>query len=75
MQLLSVLTMIIPTIYNIRLIRQAWFWTWILAGSNTLCVSTAISLYLNVYTDWSVAIYFAGSVAQAFVTLQLMFAL
>ena len=75
MQLLSTLTMVILTIYNVRLIKQAWAWTWVLAASSTLCAVVAIPLYLTILTEWSVAISFAGSVAQAFVTLQLMFSI
>jgi hypothetical protein len=75
MQLLGNLTLIIPTISNSRLMSQAWFWTWVLAGTSTVCTIAAIPLYLYCPTEWSNTLSFAGNVMQAFVTLQLMFAI
>lgn len=73
MQLLTIVTMILPTIYNARLVKQAWVWTWILAASSGVCATVAVPLYLLIGTEWSVAVSFIGCVTQAFVTLQLMF--
>jgi hypothetical protein len=75
MQLLGNLTLIIPTISNARLVGQAWFWTWVLAGTSNVCAIVAIPLYLTAPTEWSAAVSFGGNVMQAFVTLQLMFAI
>jgi hypothetical protein len=75
MQLLGNMTLIIPTISNARLVGQAWFWTWVLAGASIVCTILAIPLYLYFPTEWSVSFSFAGNVMQAFVTLQLMFAI
>lgn len=75
MQLLSILILIIPTVSNIRLVKMAWFWTWVLAGASTTCAIVAVPLYWHVPTEWSAMISFAGSAAQAFVTLQLIFTL
>ena len=75
MQLRSVVTVVVPTLYNNRLIKQAWFCTWILAACSTFCAIVAVPLYLVVPTEWSFTVSFAGSVAQAFVTLQLVFAI
>ena len=74
-QLLSILTLMEPTLSNVQLKVQAWFWTRILAGASTTCALTAIPLYLLVPTEWSAAVSFGGGVAQALVTLQLMFAI
>jgi hypothetical protein len=75
MQLLGTLTLIIPTIFNARLVGQAWFWTWVLATASTICSIVAVPIYLTVPTEWSAAISFAGNVMQGFVTLQLIFAI
>lgn len=75
MQILSTLTLIIPTFSNARLVSQAWFWTWVLAGTSTVCSVVAVPLYLNTPTEWSAAVGFVGNVMGAFVTLQLMFAI
>jgi hypothetical protein len=75
MQLLSILILIIPTVVNARLVKMAWFWTWVLAGASSACAIVVVPLYLYVPTEWSTMLSFAGSVAQAFVTLQLMFTL
>jgi hypothetical protein len=75
MQLLGNMTLIIPTISNARLVEQAWLWTWMLAGTSTVCTIMAVPLYLYAPTEWSSAVSFAGNVMQAFVTLQLMFAI
>lgn len=75
MQLLSIMTLIIPTVSNVRLAKLAWFWTWILASVGTLCAVAAVPLYLYLSPEWSMVISFAASVAQALVILQFMFAL
>lgn len=75
MQLLSILILTVPTVSNIRLVKIAWFWTWFLAGASTTCAIAAVPLYLYVPTEWSAMLSFAGSVAQGFVTFQLMFTL
>jgi hypothetical protein len=75
MQLLGNMTLIIPTVSNARLVGQAWLWTWVLAGTSTVCAIMAIPLYLNAPTEWSGTVSFAGNVMQAFVALQLMFAI
>ncbi|PVH71051.1 hypothetical protein DL98DRAFT_577582 [Cadophora sp. DSE1049] len=73
MQFLSILTILIPTIFNIR--KMAWFWTWILAATSIICAIMAIPLYLYAPTKWSTMLSFVGSVAGAFVTLQLVYTL
>jgi hypothetical protein len=74
-QILSVVTLILPTIFNIRLAKMAWVWTWIFAGVTVCCSIVAPPLYLVVSTKWSAIVSFAGSLAQTFITLQLMFAI
>ncbi|RFU32894.1 hypothetical protein B7463_g3449, partial [Scytalidium lignicola] len=73
MQLLSIFTLIMPTIYNTRLARQEWFWVWVLASASTICSIVAIPLYLTTATKWSAAVSFSGNVMLALITLQLMF--
>jgi hypothetical protein len=72
-QVLSVVTLILPTIFNIRLAKMAWLWTWLLAAV-AVCSSIVVPpLYLNVPTKWSAIVSFAGSLAQTLITLRLMF--
>jgi hypothetical protein len=73
MQLLSLLTMMLPTVSNVKLARQAWILTWILAGFSATCSIVAIPIYLRFPVEWSSTIAFAGSAAQAFVTLQFVY--
>jgi hypothetical protein len=75
MQLLGIVTLIVPTAYNERLVRMAWFWTWLLASVSATCGIVAVPLYLYLPTEWSASLSFVSSVAQAFVILQLVFTL
>jgi hypothetical protein len=72
-QILGVVTLTVPTIFNLRLAKMAWLWTWISAGVSVCCSIIAPPLYLNVPTKWSGMISFGGSLAQTIITLQLMF--
>src|SRR5450756_1463836 len=38
LQVLSVVTLLWPTIFHAKLSRLAWFWSWMLAGSSLICV-------------------------------------
>lgn len=73
MQLLSLLTMILPTVDDVKLARQAWVLTWILAVFSGVLSIVAIALYLKFPVEWSTTIAFAGGAAQAFVTLQFVY--
>lgn len=75
MQISSLLSMMIPIHRNARLAKEAWVWTWVLAGCSACCAVVAVPLYLYLPTKWSGAVSFAGTVAQSYVTLQLIYAL
>ncbi|KAG9229268.1 hypothetical protein BJ875DRAFT_523889 [Amylocarpus encephaloides] len=75
MQLLSILVLMILIIYNARLIKMAWFWTWGMAGISTICALASPLLYVYVPTEWSALVSFVESAFQCFVTLQLSFTL
>jgi hypothetical protein len=75
MQLLGILILMIPTVYNTRLVKMAWFWTWVMAAISTICAVASPLLYVYVPTEWSVLVSFVGSSFQCFVTLQLSFTL
>jgi hypothetical protein len=53
MQLLSLLTMMLPTVSNVKLARQAWVLTWILADFSAACSIVAIPIYLKFPVEWS----------------------
>ena len=75
MQLLGILTVIIPIVFNARLAKMAWFYAWILAGASIICAIVAIPLYLYTPTKWAGVLSYMATVAQVFVTLQLVFVL
>ena len=72
MQLLNLLTMIVPATQNSWMPFQSWIWTWAATVTSFSCSILAPVLYSMVFTGWSAAIAFTGNVAQAFLTLQLM---
>lgn len=75
MQVLGIITLVWPTLYHARLARLSWIWTWILAIVSTGCTLAALSLYALLPTSWSALFSFGGSVAQALVTLQLVYSI
>jgi len=75
MQILSLLSMMILIHWNARLAKKAWVWTWVLAECSACCAVVVMSLYLYLSTKWSGAVSFAETVAQSYVTLQLIYAL
>lgn len=75
MQLLSIGTLIWPTVFYVRLARLPWVWTWILATVSACCTVAAVPLYVLLPTSWSALFSFCGSVAQALVLLQLVHAI
>ncbi|KAI9799839.1 MAG: hypothetical protein M1825_004400 [Sarcosagium campestre] len=72
MQILSVATLIWPTVFQARLARSSRIWTWILACVSTCFAILAMLLYNRLPPSWSSLLSFGGSVAQALVTLQLV---
>lgn len=73
MQIIGLLTIVLPLALSGRLMIQQWFWTWLLFGVSFLCSIAPIPVYLYFPTEWSATIAFLGSAAQAFVTLQALF--
>ncbi|OCK92090.1 uncharacterized protein K441DRAFT_640740 [Cenococcum geophilum 1.58] len=73
MQLVGLLTIILPLTLSGRLLIQRWFWTWLLVGVSFSCSVAPIPVYLYFPTEWSATVAFLGSAAQAFVTLQALF--
>jgi hypothetical protein len=73
MQLIGLLTIIIPLALSGRLRTQQWFWTWLLVGVSFSCSIAPVPAYLYFPKEWSTTIAFLGSAAQAFVTLQALF--
>lgn len=72
MQLLSLATLIWPTIFSTRLARLNWTFAWCLAGASATCSVAAVPLYIVAPTAWSAVVAFGGAVAQALVVLQLV---
>lgn len=73
MQISSIASMVMPVYQSIRLTKEAWFWTWILAGVGFCSAVAAVPLYLYLPVKWSDVVSFAGTLAQSYVTLQLVF--
>ncbi|KAL8723377.1 MAG: hypothetical protein Q9225_000293 [Loekoesia sp. 1 TL-2023] len=71
-QILGLATMMVSTFYNVRLIREAWFWTYVLAGSSATCAVIAIPFYFSLHTEYSMVMSFAAGALLNCVTLQLM---
>ncbi|KIM96447.1 hypothetical protein OIDMADRAFT_148308 [Oidiodendron maius Zn] len=75
MQISSIASMVMPVYQSIRLTKEAWFWTWILAGVGFCSAVAAVPLYLYLPVKWSDVVSFAGTLAQSYVTLQLVYAI
>lgn len=73
MQLVGLLTIILPLALSGRLPFRQWFWTWLLVGVSFSFSVAPIPVYLYFPTEWSATVGFLGSAAQAFVTLQALF--
>ena len=75
MQLLGILVITTTAVSNIRLVKMARLYTWILASVSILCAVLAIPLYLYVPAKWAALLSFLASVVQALLILQLVYAL
>ena len=73
LQILSVVTLLWPTVFHARLSRMAWFWTWALAGITTICAVLSVVLYLFVSVGWSGLLGFLGEASMCVVSLMLIF--
>jgi len=73
LQILSIVTLLWPTVFHARLSRMAWFWTWALAGITTICAVLSVVLYLFVSVGWSGLLGFLGEASMCVVSLMLIF--
>jgi hypothetical protein len=69
-QILGLLTIVIPLVGNDRMLTKQWFWTWGFIGMSFVCAVTAVPIYLYCPTEWSSMLAFMASAAQGFVVLQ-----
>jgi hypothetical protein len=53
LQVLSIVTLLWPTIFHARLSRMAWLWSWVLAGISLVCVVLSMVIYLAASVRWS----------------------
>jgi len=71
-QLLSLATLAYPTVFHAKVARLSWFLTWVLIGVSASCTLSSILLYPLSSTAWSMVVAFAGTIAQAFILLQIV---
>jgi hypothetical protein len=65
LQILSVVTLLWPTVFHARLSRMAWFWTWALAAITTIYADLCVVLYLWASMGWSGLLGFLGEASIA----------
>jgi len=70
MQLLGLLTIIIPLVGSHRMLTRQWFWTWGFVGTSFACAVAAVPIYLHYSTACSSTLAFIASAAQGFVVMQ-----
>jgi hypothetical protein len=75
LQLLSLATLLYPTIAHSRISGHPWVWTWVLASVSVVCTLLSPALYTVVPVAWSMVLAFAGAAAQALIILQVVHAL
>ncbi|EPE28731.1 hypothetical protein GLAREA_09852 [Glarea lozoyensis ATCC 20868] len=73
-QLLSLATLLSPTLFYSKFSGYAWYWTWFLAVLSFVCTVLSLVLYCFVPVAWSMLIAFCGTVAQALILLQIVHA-
>jgi hypothetical protein len=73
-QLLSLATLLSPTLFYSKFSGYAWYWTWFLAVLSGFCTVLSLVLYCFVPVAWSMLIAFCGTVAQALIVLQIVHA-
>ena len=74
-QLLSLATLLWPTLFHSTFSGRSWFWTWILAVFSGVCTILSVPLYVFLPNAWSMAISFGGMIAQALIVLQIVHAI
>ena len=71
-QLLSLVTLVYPTVFSARLARLPGLLTWILITVSASCTISSVPLYLLSTTAWSMVIAFTGTIAQALILMQIV---
>jgi hypothetical protein len=71
-QLLSLATLLWPTLFHSTFSGYYWLWTWILAVFSGVCAIISVPLYVFLPTAWSMAVSFGGMIAQALIVLQIV---
>ena len=70
MQLLGLLTIIIPLVGSHRMLTRQWFWTWGFVGTSFACAVAAVPIHLQYSTTTGSTLAFISSAAQGFVVMQ-----
>ena len=74
-QLLSLATLLYPTLFHFKFQGHSWLWTWILAAFSVACTILSVLLYVFLPVAWSMVVAFGGMTAQALITLQIVHAI
>lgn len=74
-QLLSLATLLYPTLFHSKFSGHPWLWTWILAVFSVACTILSVLLYVFLPVAWSMTVAFGGMTAQALITLQIVHAI
>lgn len=73
LQVLSIVTLLWPTLFHARLSKMAWFWSWVLAGISVICVVLSMVIYLAVSVCWSSVLSGFGEASVCVVRSMLLF--
>ncbi|EPE37130.1 hypothetical protein GLAREA_09293 [Glarea lozoyensis ATCC 20868] len=74
-QLLSLATLLYPTLFHSKFQGHSWLWTWILALFSVACTILSVLIYVFLPVAWSMVVAFGGMTAQALITLQIVHAI
>jgi hypothetical protein len=71
-QLLSLATLLWPTLFHSRFSEHTWLWVWALAVFSGACTIMSIPLFVFLPVAWSMVVAFSGMIAQALIALQIV---
>ncbi|PVH70943.1 hypothetical protein DL98DRAFT_617245, partial [Cadophora sp. DSE1049] len=74
-QVLSLATLLYPTLFHSTFAGQSWLWTWTLAVISVACTFLSVLLYVFLPITWSMGLAFGGMVAQSLIVLQIVHAI
>ena len=74
-QLLSLATLLWPTLFHSTFSGHSWLWTWTLAVFSGICTIMSVPLYVFLPNAWSIAVAFGGMIAQILILLQIVHAI